>query len=305
MEKPMEKTALEDNQFVELEDVVPMTLEVDEDPSESLESFFDNIVEEVDAWNEENKDKEDIEPKELFFKLDLVPGASEDEFIEEDKPEEVVEDVPEEPIDPWDWEKQGGPNSFLEWIQKMFQGVPKHSGKDTTGVERALAYFERLDREISTAMKKDFNREIDAAKAEQAREEIEKGMNSLLERLEKLRSKKFRKRKGKGKKAFENNYLVKEGETTTTGKIIITVPYLISNWARACIEATVQGGKDIEDCFNHFVKKYDLDEREKFQLATLIKDMGYPVLLDRLNFGEEDIIPSKPRVSEYQTQYYA
>jgi hypothetical protein len=300
----MEKKALEDKKDLELDEVMPITLEVDEDPSESLDQFFDSVVEEVDDWNEENegKDPEDVEPKEIFFKLDLIPGAIEDEFIEEEEPVEIEEEIPED-VDPWDWERQGGTPSFLDWIQRMFEGVPKHSGKDTTGVERALAYFERLDREISNAMKKDYKREIDAAKAEQAREEIEKGITNLIDRLEKLKTKKFRRRRGK-KAAFESS-LVKEAETTTTGKIIVTVPYFISNIARACIESVVQAGKDMEECYNKFAKDYDLDNREKFQLATLIKDMGYPVLLDRVNFGEDDILPSKSRVSEYHTQYYA
>jgi len=299
----MEKKALEDNQFLDLEDVVPMSLEVDEDPSESLEEFFDSVVQEVEEWSEENKDVENPEPKEIFFKLDLIPGATDDDFVEEEPEVEVEEDVPEEPIDPWDWDRQGGTASFLDWIKRMFDGVPKHSGKDTTGVERAIAYFERLDKEISAAMRKDYKREIDAAKAEQAREEISKGLDSLLDRLEKLRSKKFKKRKGK--KAFEEYGLVKEGETTTTGKIVVTVPYLISNIARTCIETTVQAGKDIEECFNTMADKWELDNREKFQVATLIKDMGYPLLLDRVNFGEDFILPTESRMSEYQTQYYA
>jgi len=297
----MEKKALEDTQDLNLEDVIPMTLEVDDDPSESLDQFFNDIVEEVDTWSEENDGNP--EPKEIFFKLDLIPGAAEDDFVEEDE-EEVVEEVVEaEPVDAWDWEKQGGTHSFLDWIQKMFEGIPKHTGKDTTGVERAISYFERLDKEISSAMKKDFKREIDAAKAEQAREEISKGMESLVDRLEKLRSKKFRKRKGK--KASELFGITKEAETTTTGKIVVTVPYFISNIARTCIETTVQAGKDMEECFNKMADQYDLDNREKFQVVTLIKDMGYPLLLDRVNFGDKAIFPSETKISEYTTQYYA
>ena len=52
-------------------------------------------------------------------------------------------------------------------------------------------------------------------------------------------------------------------------------------------------------------KTSGIADREKFQIATLIKDMGYPLLLDRVNFGEDDILPTKPRMSEYLTQYYA
>jgi len=299
----MEKKALEDNQFLDLEDVVPMTLEVDENPSDALQDFFDNVVEEVEEWTEDNEGKDNPEPKEIFFKLDLVPGASEDEFVEEKEVVEVEENVEQELVDPWDWTKQGGTSTFLDWIKNMFQNVPKHTGKDTTGVERAISYFERLDKEISMAMRKDFNREIDAAKAEQARDEIEKGLNNLMGRLEKLNTKKFKKRKGK--KAFDENSLVKEGGSSVPNKTMISVPYFISGIARLCIEATVQAGKDIEECYNKMASDFNLDKREKFQVATLIKDMGYPLLLDRANFGEDDLLPSESKVSEYMTQYYA
>jgi len=300
----MKKTALEDSRNLDLENVIPITLEVDESPSEELDHFFNTVTDEIEEWTEENRDKDvdEIIPKEVFFKLDLMPGASEDDFIEEESIE-IEEDEPKENVDPWNWQVQGGTNSFLDWVQKMFDNIPKHSGKDTTGIERALAYFERLDKEISIAMRKDYGREIDADKAEQAREEIEKGMENLLNRLEKLRSKKFK--KYRAKKANEDFSLVKEADTTTTGKIIVTVPYFISNIARTCIEATVQAGKDIDDCFVKLSEQYNLDNREKFQVVTLIKDMGYPILLDRLNFGEKDILPSESRVSEFQTQYYA
>jgi hypothetical protein len=91
----------------------------------------------------------------------------------------------EEDIDDWNWEK-GGTAKFLDWLQTRFKSIPQHSGSDTTGIERAISYFERLNVEISRAMKKDYKREIDAAKAEEARAEIMKGLERLLDRLEKL-----------------------------------------------------------------------------------------------------------------------
>ena len=42
---------------------------------------------------------------------------------------------------------------------------------DSTGLEKAISYFEALDREITKAMRTDFKNEIDSAKAERAREQ--------------------------------------------------------------------------------------------------------------------------------------
>ena len=211
-ELPMELNNIQDLQdFLEVED---------EDTSDNAQHMHIE-VEELGTPNDEGEGA-------YTFKLSLVPGADDEEV--EEIPEEPVEmdTKTDTPLDSWDWEGRGGPGKFLGWLQEMFSSIPKHSGQDTTGVERALAYFQRLDTEISRAMKKDYKREIDAAGAEKARSEIENGLERLTERLEKLRSKKF-KRYQKSKKASSAFGLIKEAETTTTGKIIVTVPYLISN----------------------------------------------------------------------------
>jgi hypothetical protein len=239
-------------------------------------------------------------PKEYIFKLDVIPGAEiqEDEpEIEEDK-ENVAQEIKEEqPVDEFDWRSRGLCH-FLDWLQERFETIPKHSGRDTTGVERALAYFERLNIEISKAMKQDYKREIDAAKAEEARSQILKGIELLNKRLKGLLQKKFK------KSAALGNKLVKTAETSTTGNIVVTVDYLISHIARTCIEATVQAGRDIEDVFDKLSKEYSLNKREKAQVKQLLRDMGYAYLVDRVNPGK-DYQPGSNEVSEYITQYYA
>lgn len=235
--------------------------------------------------------------KEYVFKLQEVPGA-ESETDDEDEPveeEKVVTETQKE-IDDWNWEHHGV-GKFLDWLEQRFKSIPAHSGKDTTGIERALAYFKRLDGEISRAMSKDYKREIDAAKAEEARSEIVNGMERLLDRLEKLNSKKFKKSK---KKAELETELVKKASPVNGGQVT-SVPYLISNIARACINAAIKSGKDIEDIFSKLAKEYSLDKREKFQVAMLIRDMGFPMLVDRVNYGE-DIVPTTGP-SEFITNY--
>ena len=237
--------------------------------------------------------------KEISFKLDLVPGAD-NETIEvlEDEPVEIKEEPL--PKDAWDYEALGSAK-FLEWVQDRFKNIPKHSGQDLAGCLRAVSYCERLISEVKKAVRRDFNREIDASKADEALSELYSAIERLEDRAKKLESKKF---KVKQKKGEFNTELVKTADTTTTGQIIVTVPYLISNVARACIDATVSGGRDMEECFEKLASEYKLDKREKSQVAQLIKDMGYPLLLDRLN-PFKPLTPSDNEVKEYNTQYYA
>jgi len=270
-------------------------IEDDEDTDESVFEYEDD---------EDNKTKE---PKEVVFVLKgKIPGAPED--IEDDEPdddldkkEEIVE-VQEE-IDSWNWEKSCGLKKFLNWVKDMIDGVPAHSGSDTTGLERAIAYFERLNAEISRAMRKDFKREIDAAKAEEARSTIEDGIKRLVERLEKLRAKKFNKSKKKADNTNDN--LVKTADTSFTGKMQVQVPYFISFLARTCVDSTVSSGKDMTETFVTLAKDYKLDDREKVQVIQLIKDMGFPIYMNRLKIKDGKLDMSDHEDNAFLAQYPA
>lgn len=197
------------------------------------------------------------------FTVPLIPGADFDgpdvSYID-DEPEEVVVVS----ADPWDWKSRGMEN-FIMWLHEMINGVPRHSGKDTTGVERALAHFENLDRAITQAMRTDFKGEIDAAKAEKAREQIQDGMKRLIERLETLKSKKFKKKAS----------IVKEARHEKIVGITVTVPLLISRIARTLVNGTVSAGHNMERMFEKLAAEYELTKRERAEVAQLLEDMGY------------------------------
>jgi hypothetical protein len=220
------------------------------------------------------------DPTEITFTLDKIPGApdAQEIIIEPEEEEEIeVASDPEE-SDVWKWEH----SNFLHWLSKMFDKVPAHSGYDTTGLEKAISYFETLDREISKAMRTDFKDEIDAASAERAREQIENGLERLIDRLESVKADKYKRHKKKKKSWYEEEGLVKEAQKATniTG-ITITVPLLISRIARVCINGMVSAGHDIEDMFKRQVDEYALDKREQAELSQLLSDMGYPMMQDR------------------------
>jgi len=222
---------------------------------------------------------DDDEPDEIIFILDDIPGAPNAQEIIIQDDDDNVEVQGEDPadVDLWKWQ----PSSFLDWLKGMFKGVPSHSGYDTTGLEKAISYFEALDREITRAMRTDFKNEIDSAKAERAREQIEDGLERLVERLENIKKTKFKGRGKKSKSWAEETGIIKEAGTANITGITITVPLLISRIARVCINGMVSAGHDIEDMFEKQAQEYDLDKRERAELSQLLSDMGFPMLQDR------------------------
>ena len=221
----------------------------------------------------ENIEVSDDGPEAVVFLLDEVPGApNAKEILVQDDDEDVEVEADDE--DGWT------PETFLQWLQNKFSKVPSHSGYDTTGLEKAIAHFEFLDREITKAMRTDYKNEIDSAQAERAREQIENGLERLLDRLEKVKKDKYKRH---SKKSWaESTGMVKEAQKATniTG-ITITVPLLISRIARVCINGMVSGGHDIEDMFKRQVQEYKLDKREQAELSQLLADMGYSLRFDR------------------------
>lgn len=215
--------------------------------------------------------------KDFAFTLPKVPGGDDQEDIDEpvaievEEPEEVVEVV----SDPWKWTVP----TFLSWLQNKMTNVPKHSGRDTAGLERAVAFLEAIDREISKAVRMDLNNEIAIEAVEKARDEIHKGIERLQERLDKVKTTKYPGKKKK-KADEEQNGLVKEAKATHVGGIVVTVPLLISSLARSCINGMVSAGHDIEDVFKKLSKEYDLSKREQLELIQLLSDMNYTVRRD-------------------------
>jgi hypothetical protein len=60
----------------------------------------------------------------------------------------------------------------------------------------------------------------------------------------------------------------------------------------------------MKDTFVKLAKEYKLDRREKVQVIQLIKDMGYPLVLDRLRVFEGKLEMNNPE-GEFTSQFYA
>jgi hypothetical protein len=94
------------------------------------------------------------------------------------------------------------PNNDTRPIKKQKTSkVPKHTGYDTAGLERAVAYLQKLDSEISKAMRMDLDGALDANLVEEIRGQIEDGIEKLHSRLSKVLHSKKTKKNNKEKKS--------------------------------------------------------------------------------------------------------
>jgi hypothetical protein len=71
------------------------------------------------------------------------------------------------------------------------------------------------------------------------------------------------------------------------------------------INATVSGGRNLEELFEKLKKKYSLNEREQLAVQQILADMGYPVFKDRARVGEDEDPTDSDEPREWQTQYHA
>lgn len=253
------------------------------------------------------------EPVDIEIVIEDLPGAPSGthdpepvlEVSEDDKSKDntIDENDAKKPkkAEKWDWESKG-PHGFVAWIKARIDDVPKHSGYDSAGLERAVSYLERLDNEISRAMRLDLDGELDANKVESVRAEIDNGISRLHDRLDKV--KKNSKSRRKKKSDVEFSGLIKEGQKITGVQgVYIMVPLLISRIARTCINGMVSAGHDIEDLFSRQVKKWKLNDREQAEVMQLLSDMGYPLRQDRGFMPDEDLDISSSDNMDWSAQY--
>lgn len=251
-----------------------------------------------DSSDDHNKELQISDSGDIVIELSDLPGAppgTTDPKEEEESTLEVVDESTTDENDAkkskknekWDWESHGS-HGFIAWIKTRIDDVPKHSGYDSAGLERAISYMERLDNEISRAMRMDLDGELDANKIEEVRSKIDEGLSSLHGRLDKV--KKSTKARRKKKSDYVESSLIKEAQKITGVQgVFVTVDLLTSRIARVCINGMVSAGHDIEDIYAKQVKKYNLNDREQAQVMQLLADMGYPMRQDRGYLPDEDI----------------
>jgi hypothetical protein len=255
------------------------------------------------------------EPVDVEIVVEELPGAPAgtkdpepmlevmDEPIHTDEKPDDANDAKKFKNEKWDWSARG-PHGFVTWIKEKIDSVPKHSGKDTAGCERAQAYLEKLDNEISRAMRMDLDGELDANKIEKVRADVEDGIARLQDRLEKIKeSKKPYKKRKKSSEVQVEGFVKDAQKILGVSGVVIVAPLLISGIARICINGAVSAGHDISDLYNRQVKQWKLSDREQFELRQLLFDFGFPMPYDRSVIANEDFDPGSEDNLELMQQF--
>jgi uncharacterized protein YdcH (DUF465 family) len=271
------------------------------EPNEVI--VYNELPEKDDVIQMHDEESPDDGCIEITFELPHVPGAPDAlpfDVVMDDEEDKDEDELVVEKHDPWNWKMKGLKN-FLGWLEERLEKIPKHSGKDSAGIERAIHYLKKVDDEISKAMREDYDEEIDSLKAEDARNKINDGVDRLEERLDSIRSS-----RKKSKRASAEG-IVKSAGTPIFSGVVVTVPMILSRIARTCINGAVSNGKDIEHTFHNQVKLYDLTKREQAEVLQLLSDMGYylgPQHDRGENIGEKADPTSSDR-PELSAQYQA
>lgn len=244
----------------------------------------------------------------IVINMEDLPGAGndvpeivvEEESDESKKSEKDENDAREKAKDKWDWESKGA-QGFVAWIKERVDGVPRHSGMDTAGLERAISYLEKLDSEISKAMRLDLDGDLDANKIEEVRAKIDDGISRLEDRLDKV--KKNKKKKKSAYEMYSTGFVKEAQKITGVQGIYVTVPLLISRIARVCVNGMVSAGHDIEDTYSKQVKLYKLSVREQAEVRQLLEDMGYAFRQDRGYLPEDALEVSSSDGIDWNSNY--
>jgi len=273
---------------------------------------------------DESDEDEPMVVEEDMPEIVMVPG-SDTEFIEEEEEEDDTADH--------NWADDGSHAQFTQYLKDRMSSIPKHSGETVSGCERAKAFLNSLDSEISKALRSDLKGVIDESEVDGLRTKIE----DMSDRLEKQ----IKKLKGSGKTASLDVQLVSEAhcnkcesvapvwhdvdndslvcmhceaetirdndeleKTATTPRLNVYMTPFERAIVGIMVNSKVSAGRNIEETYDKLKNKYNFTPREELAIQQLVADHGYPVYKDR-GLLNEPHDPSSGDGVDFQTNYHA
>jgi hypothetical protein len=254
-------------------------LNSDEGGLKDLSDELEDLGEEVEELSEEFGD---------LKVSDLIPGTeiSSDALDGEEDEKET------------DYINDGDLSKFMQYISSQYpHNIPSHDGTTTVGCERAISFLDRLNSQISKAIREDTNNVLDLGALEDVRASIMRDVITLKEHLSNLK----KKLKDSGKKTASQDvplwnspsgekvdlFAIKKQATTPNNMVISVTPF-----ERAIvgimINAHVSAGHPMGEVYEALKEKYDLTEREELAILQLCLDSGYPIFKDRGSSSAED-----------------
>tara|TARA_A200000159_G_scaffold157799_2_gene174355 strand:- start:1280 stop:2362 length:1083 start_codon:yes stop_codon:yes gene_type:complete len=275
------------------------------DISETLED-----VEEYAEEIEEAIKKNDLENAPLSS---LIPGsdASKEELFGGDDEEKET-----------DYANDGDLTKFMDHVSALYPTrIPKHDGKSTVGCERAISFLDRLNSDISRAIRDDHENVLDISELEKVRVNIMRDVLVLKEHLGDLKK---QIKDSHGKKAsrsvvpawktpsghtmsyeeMKNAENIKK-EAGTPRNIVIAVSPFERAISGMMINAHVSSGHPIEEVYASLKKKYDLTDREELSIMQLCMDSGFHIFKDRGSYSPAGESNDDKRGVDFARNYFA
>jgi len=243
-------------------------------------------------------------------KISVIPGseAKESDFEEEEEEEEG------------DYVNDGNIKKFLDYINEIYPSkIPKHDGSTTLGCERAKSWLERLDKEISTVIRKDQDGMLDINSLEKIRTNIMSDVAKLSKHINVLKNR-FKEESKKKASLDENgipswtnasgnevDYSELKKEAATPNKMFISVSPFERAISGIMINAHVSAGHSMEEVYDYLSKKYGITPREELAIMQICMDSGFHIFKDRGTFSglEKDSGNDTKRGVDFIKNYFA
>ncbi len=254
------------------------TEEIDSDVSK-MQKELDSVSEMIDGIESSFDGDDKI--------LDLLPGSN----------SSIIDDSADEDNADTDYVNDGDLSKFLGYITGEYPAkIPQHDGRSMSGCERAVSFLERLNNEISRAIREDSDSKLtdDIDDIEKVRRNIMTDILVLKDHLSKLKKelKESHSKKaaplwidGSGKSVDIHGRSYKKA--SVPNNIVISVTPFERAITGMMINATVSAGYDMEEVYEFLKDKYKLSDREELSVMQILADSGYHMFKDRGTFSSE------------------
>tara|TARA_Y100001970_G_C14159421_1_gene817604 strand:- start:117 stop:1136 length:1020 start_codon:yes stop_codon:yes gene_type:complete len=282
---------------------------------EMLEPMETGLGELADQLEDAEKDVEDIisEYGEEEAMSILIPGSdlSSDDLKEDEEERET------------DYANDRDLTKFMAHVSDLYPAqIPRHDGTSTVGCERAISFLDRLNGDISRAIREDHDNVLDISKLEDVRVNIMRDVLVLKDHLGKLKKQIKDSHGNKESKAStvpdwkspsgrtisyaqlrEKEDL--EKKASTPNNIVIAVSPFERAISGMMINAHVSAGHPMEEVYASLKKKYDLTDREELSIMQLCMDSGFHIFKDRGAYSAEKTDDNSKQGVDFVRNYFA
>jgi hypothetical protein len=180
------------------------------------------------------------------------------------------------------WSDDRDSSKFMSYMHDAYPtGIPQHDGSSMIGCEMALLYLNKLNKEISEALRSDPDGSLDPLVLEDYRVKILKDMVLLKERMNNL----------KRDLGDATRNLTRASDDSSIEKLATTprVQIVATPFERAIsgilINSVVSAGHPFEDVYDYLKTKYSFSERDELSIMQLVMDSGHYIFKDRGAIG--------------------